>query len=167
MNTSNRSTMTWPEAVGELAAQRTRSETYVGLLKKYGDDEQIARGQLTYADLKADFDAVIAGLLAALSTGQPPESLSSLQTKLTGGASGLVEFGDVIRNLLPKTAGQKGVLDNIAKMIPIETLLNKLSDAVSALYSNHRNDDVQRRKTIQTQLEAARWPTFSEIKAAQ
>jgi hypothetical protein len=42
-----------------------------------------------------------------------------------------------------------------------------LSDGVSALYNNHRTDDVLTRKTIQTQLEAARWPTFSEVKAAQ
>jgi len=74
MKAGNRVTMSWPEAVGQIAGQRTRAETYVGLLKKYGDDAQIARGQLTYADLKADFDAVIAGLIAALSTGQPPES---------------------------------------------------------------------------------------------
>jgi hypothetical protein len=159
--------MSWPEAVGQIAGQRTRAETYVGLLKKYGDDAQIARGQLTYANFKADFDAVIAGLIAALSAGQPPESLSSLQAKLTSGISGLLEFGEMIRNFLPKTGGQKGILDDIAKMIPIEPLLNKLSDGLSALYSNHRNDDALTRKTIQTQLEAARWPAFSEVKAAQ
>jgi hypothetical protein len=167
MNASKRTTMSWPEAVGQIAGQRTRAETYVGLLKKYGDDAQIDRGQLTYANLKADFDAVIAGLIAALSAGQRPESLSSLQAKLTSSTSGLLEFGEMIRNFLPKTAGQKGMLDNIAKMIPIETLLNKLSDALAALYSNHRDDDALTRKTLQTQLEAARWPTFSEIKAAQ
>ena len=86
---------------------------------------------------------------------------------MTSGASGLVEFGEMIRNFLPKSTGQKGVLDDIAKMIPVEALLNKLSDGLSALYSNHRNDDAVTRKTIQTQLEAARWPAFSEVKATQ
>jgi hypothetical protein len=51
--------------------------------------------------------------------------------------------------------------------VPVETLLNKLSDAISAIYGNIRNDDALTRKTIQTQLEAARWPTFAEVKAAQ
>jgi len=59
-------TMSWPEAVGQIAGQRTKAETCVALIKRYGDDAQIARGQLTYADAKADFDAVIAGLITAL-----------------------------------------------------------------------------------------------------
>ena len=42
-----------------------------------------------------------------------------------------------------------------------------LSDGVSALYTNHRSDDALTRRTIQTQLESARWPAFSEVKADQ
>jgi hypothetical protein len=160
-------TMSWPEAVGQIAGQRTKAETCVALMKRYGNDAQIARGQLTYADAKADFDAVIAGLIAALSAGQTPASLPSLQARLTSGVSALLEFGNMVSNLLPDTPGQKGVMDELAKIIPIEPLLKMLSEGVSALYSNHRNDDVLTRRTIQTQLEAARWPTFSEVKAAQ
>jgi hypothetical protein len=160
-------TMSWPEAVGQIAGQRTKAETCVALMKRYGSDAQIARGQLTYADAKADFDAVIAGLIAALSAGQTPASLPSLQAKLTSGVSALLEFYNMVSNLLPDTPGQKGVMDELAKIVPIEPLLKMLSEGVSALYSNHRNDDALTRRTIQTQLEAARWPTFSEVKAAQ
>ena len=160
-------TMSWPEAVGQIAGQRTKAETCVALMKRYGNDAQIARGQLTYADAKADFDAVIAGLIAALSAGQTPASLPSLQAKLTSGVSALLEFCSMVSNLLPDTPGQKSVMDELAKIIPIEPLLKMLSEGVSALYSNHRNDDTLTRRTIQTQLEAARWPTFSEVKAAQ
>jgi hypothetical protein len=160
-------TMSWPEAVGQIAGQRTKAETCVALMKRYGNDAQIARGQLTYADAKADFDAVIAGLIAALSAGQTPASLSSLQAKLTTGVSALLEFSKMVSNLLPDTTGQRGVMEELAKIIPIEPLLKMLSEGVSALYSNHRNDDTLTRRTIQTQLEAARWPAFSEVKAAQ
>jgi len=162
-------TMSWPEAVGQIAGQRAKAEAYVALMKRYGDDAQIARGQLSYADAKADFDAVIAGLITALSAGQTPASLPSLQAKLSSGVSGLLEFCKTVSNLLPKTAGQteKNVMVDIGKMIPIEPLLKMLSEGVSALYSNHRNDDALTRRTIQTQLEAARWPAFSEVKAAQ
>src|SRR5215472_16162262 len=100
-------TMSWPEAVGQIAGQRAKAETCVALMKKYGDDAQIARGQLTYADAKADFDAVIAGLITALSAGQTPASLPSLRAKLNSGVSGLLEFCNMVSYLLPKTPGQK------------------------------------------------------------
>jgi hypothetical protein len=159
-------TISWPEAVAQLAGERAKAETCVALMKKYGGDAQIARGQLTYTNAKADSDAVVAGLITVLSAGQAPVSLSSLQTKLNSGVSGLVEFCGTVSNLLPNTAGQKNVVVDIAK-IAIEPLLKMLSDGVSALYNNHRTDDALTRRTIQTQLEAARWPAFSEVKAAQ
>lgn len=117
---------------------------------------QIARAQITYSNANADSDAVIAGLITALSAGQTPESLSSLQTKLSSGVSDLVEFCGTVSNLLPKTDRQKGIATDIAKMVPVETLLNKLSDAISAVYGNIRNDDALTRKTIQTQLQDGR-----------
>ena len=163
---SQPATISWPEAVAQLTGERAKAETCVALMKKYGDDAQIARGQLTYTTAKADSDALIAGLITALFTGQAPVSLSSLQTKLNSGVSGLVEFCRTVSNLLPNTAGQKDVVTDIAK-VTIGPLLAMLSDGVSALYNNHRTDDALTRRTIQTQLEAARWPTFSEVKAAQ
>jgi hypothetical protein len=163
---SQPATISWPEAVAQLTGERAKAETCVALMKRYGDDAQIARGQLTYTTAKADSDALIAGLITALATGQAPLSLSSLQTKLNSGVSGLVEFCRTVSNLLPNTAGQKDVVTDIAK-VTIGPLLAMLSDGVSALYNNHRADDALTRRTIQTQLEAARWPTFSEVKAAQ
>jgi hypothetical protein len=161
--------ISWPDAVSQIAGERAKAETCVALMKKYGDDAQTARGQITYTSAKADFDAVIAGLITVLSAGQTPASLSSLQAKLSSGASGLVEFCGTVSNLLPKAAGQteKDVMVDIAKMIPFEQLFKMLSEGVSALYTNHRNDDALTRRTIQTQLESARWPAFSEVKAAQ
>jgi hypothetical protein len=85
---------------------------------------------------------------------------------LRSGLSGLLELSDTVSNLLPKTAGQKDLIAEMAKIVPLEPLLNKLSDGVSALYKNYRSDDALTRQTIQTQLEAARWPDFTEVKAA-
>ena len=158
--------ITWPEAVAQLAGERAKAETCVSLLKKYGDDAQLARGQLIYVDAKADADAVIAGLIAALSAGQVPASLPNLQTKLSSGVSGLVEFCGMVAKLVPDTAGQKNIVTDVAK-VAIVPLLKMLSDGVSALYNNHRSDDELTRKTIQTQLEAARWPAFYDVRAAQ
>jgi hypothetical protein len=161
--------ISWPDAVGQIAGERTKAETCVGLMKKYGDDAQKARGQITYTSAKADFDAVIAGLIVALSAGQAPASLSSLQEKLSSGVSGLSQFCATVIKLLPQTAGstEKGVMVDIVKMIPLEQLLKMLSDGVSALYTNYRSDVELTRRTIQTQLESARWPAFSEVKSDQ
>jgi hypothetical protein len=155
-------TSSWPEAVALLAGQRAKAETCVALVKKYGNDAQIARGQLTYISAKADADAAIAGLITALSVAQVPVTLSTLQTKLSSGVSGLDEFCGMVSNLLPNTVGQKNVVTGIAKVA-----VELLSDRVSALYNNYRTDDALTRRTIQTQLEAARWPAFSEVKATQ
>jgi hypothetical protein len=163
---SQPATITWPEAVAQLAGERAKAETCVALMKRYGDEGQIVRSQLTYTSAKADSDAVIAGLITALSAGQAPASLSSLQAKLNSSVSALAEYCRTVSNLLPNTAGQKNVILVIAK-VAIEPLLKMLSDGVSALYNNHRTDDPLTRRTIQTQLEAARWPAFSEVKAAQ
>lgn len=161
--------ISWPDAVSQIAGERAKAETCVALMKKYGDDAQKARSEITYTNAKADFDAVIAGLITVLSAGQTPGGLSSLQARLSSGESGLVEFCGAVSNLLPKAAGQteKGVMVAIAKMIPFEQLLKMLSEGVSALYTNHRSDDALTRRTIQTQLESARWPAFFEVKAAQ
>src|SRR5271166_3718072 len=109
-------TISWPEAVAHLAGERAKAETCVSLMKKYGDDAQIARGQLTYTNAKSDADGVIAGLITVLSVGQAPVSLSSLQTKLNSGVSGLVQFCGTVSNLLPNTAGQKNVVLDIGKV---------------------------------------------------
>jgi hypothetical protein len=159
-------TMTWSEGVAQLTGERTKAETCVALLMKYGEPPQIARGQLTYANAKADADAVIAGLIVALSAGQQPASLSVLQTRVSNSHSGLAEFCGAVADLVPRTGGQKDLIADITKAA-IEPLLRMLSDGVSALYTNHRTDDALTRRTIQTQLEAARWPAFSEVKAAQ
>src|SRR5712671_1153363 len=113
---SQPATISWPEAVAQLTGERAKAETCVALMKRYGDDAQIARGQLTYTTAKADSDALIAGLITALSTGQAPVSLFSLQTKLSSGVSGLVEFCRTVSNLLPNIGGQKGVVTDIAKV---------------------------------------------------
>jgi hypothetical protein len=159
-------TMAWPEAVAQLTSERTKAQTCVELLKKYGDDAQVARLQLTYTNAKADADGVIAGLIVTLSAGQQPPSLSALQAKLSSSVNGLADFCDAVTHLLPKTIGEKSVLTDILKAT-IQQLLTILSDAVAALYNNHRADDALTRRTIQTQLEAARWPIFSEVKAVQ
>jgi hypothetical protein len=80
-------TIRWPEAVAALAAERTRAETCVRLLKRYaaGNAGALSRGELTYADAKADMDAVVRGLIVVLAQGGTPAGLSDLEARLTRG----------------------------------------------------------------------------------
>jgi hypothetical protein len=156
----------WPEAVGRLAGERSKAETCAALFKGYADKQQISQGQLAYGDAKADFDMVIAELITALTEGENPKSLSSLETDLEHGASSLKTFCKTVSGLLPSTSGRKDVLADIAKGA-IQPVIDALSEGVAALYNNYRKDDALTVETIKTQLEAAKWPNFAEVKAAK
>ncbi len=156
----------WPEAVSRLSGERTKAETCVAFLKGYGSRAQISRGQLDYGKAKSEIDSVISGLIVALTEGKKPEKLANLQTKLEHGALRLAEFCGGVNALLPDTAGQKKVIVEIVQAA-IEPLIKALSDGISAIYNNYRQDNALIRKTIQTQLEAAKWPDFVAIKPIQ
>ena len=49
----------------------------------------------------------------------------------------------------------------------IEPVIEALSAGVAALYNDYREDDALTRATIQTQLEAAKWPAFEDVTPAQ
>ncbi len=155
----------WPEAVSRFAAMRSKAETCVGLLKKYGDQAQTANGQLIYVGAKAEVDSLIAGLVVALSQSGAPDDLPNLDARSSRGLMGLADVCDAARALLPSAAGQKSFLPDIAKDA-IQPLIVAVSDGVSALYNNHRKDDALTRLTIKTQLEAAKWPDYAQVKAS-
>jgi hypothetical protein len=96
----------WPESVAALTVERSKAETCVSLLKSYGDQAQMARGKLAYAQTKGQTDAVIAGLVTALADGGEPESLPSLEVRLKQGtaASSPAPFHERTqpRGLLPR-----------------------------------------------------------------
>jgi len=156
----------WPDAVGRLTGERSTAEACVGSLKTYGNSEQIAQGRFVYGTAKADFDAVIAGLMTALAEDGSPEDLPSLEAKLEHGASDLFKLCKSVHDLMPTDSGRKGVIGEIAQAA-IDPLIKALSEGVAALYNNHRNDSRLTRQTIHTQLEAAKWSDFGEVKAAQ
>jgi hypothetical protein len=156
----------WPEAVARLAGERSNAEICVAVLKGHGDTGQVSRGRLVYGAAKADFDAVIAGLVTALAEGSTPESLPTLEAKLERGASGLGAFCKSADELLPATSGQKNVLVEMLKAA-VEPLVKSLSEGVAAIYTNYRSDKAATRLTIQNSLEAAKWPDFDEVKAVQ
>jgi hypothetical protein len=161
--------MTWADAVAQLASVRSKAEASVALLKKFGDDAHIAHGQMIYSDAKGEVDAVIAGLIVAVSAKGKPVSLSSLQESVEHAVTGLAKLRKLAKSQLPNLEGTRGDLNfNVGDILKgaIKELLKPASDAVGALYKDWRADKELTRKTIQTQLEAARWLDFAEVKAA-
>lgn len=148
----------WQEAVARLARERTQAETCARVLKKYGDAGARDRGSLTYGEAKAEYDGVIAGLVVALARKERPASLPDLEARLQRGFDKREAFCKAVQVLMPRADGEKGVIDQI-----VSGVSKPLIEAMVAIYFRARDDDALTRKTIQTQLEAASWPSFASV----
>ena len=149
----------WQEAVARLAQERTLAETCAGLLKTHGDEGAKSRGALTYADAKAEYDAIIAGLDVALARKDSPTSLPDLQARLQRGFDKREAFcTSVVRLLPPSAPGTRGPVADL-----VSGAVGPLVDAVKAIWLRAKDDDALMRKTIETQLEATRWPSFASV----
>ena len=85
-----------------------------------------------------------------------------MRTSLETTGKGLKEVCDeAVKTIAPHT---KGVWEEIAKG-PIEPLIKAISDGVGGLWTRHVEKDKLELETKKSQLEAAKWPKFSDIAA--
>jgi hypothetical protein len=111
---------------------------------------------------EGEMDGVIAGLTIALVDGGNPDSLPTAQASLATAGEGLKEICEAaVKTVAPHT---KGVWEEIAK-IPIEPLITAISSGVGALWTRHVEKDRLELETTKSQLEAAKWPRFGDIRA--
>lgn len=153
--------LSWQDAVARLASERTRAETCAGILKKTKDEAAISRGGLAYGEAKAEIDAVIAGLIVVVAQDGEPAALSDLEGRQRKGVEQRLAFCREVQALLPPKSGERGTVFDV-----LGDVLGALIEAATAIYKDYRDDDRLTRKTIQTQLEAARWPAFAAIGTA-
>jgi hypothetical protein len=154
--------MGWPEVIGLLAKAKTQATTCVEVLKSNGDKAALPSAQLTYGMAEGEIDNVIAGLTTALVQGGDPSSLPTTRTSLETAGKGLKAICDAAtKTIAPNT---KGVWEEIAKGA-VEPLIKAISDGVGALWTRHVEKDKLEIETKKTQLEAAKWPKFSDIAA--
>ena len=151
----------WQEAVARLAYERTKAETCVKELKKYGDKAAISRGEDAYNDAKAEYDAIISGLTVALARKGEPTSLPDLEARIQRGFQAREAFCKSVQALAPSSAGQKSVIADIVKGV-----VGPVIDAIKAIWIRSKDDDDVMRKSIQTQLDAAVWPSFASISSS-
>ena len=152
----------WPEVISLLAKARTQATTCVQVLKSNGDKTAVVTAQLTYGMAEGEMDGVIAGLTTALVQGGDPSSLPTARTSLENAGQGLKQICDAaVKTVTPNT---KGVWEEIARGA-VEPLFKTLSDGIGALWTRHVEKDKLELETKRTQLEAAKWPKFSDIAA--
>jgi hypothetical protein len=111
---------------------------------------------------EGEMDGVIAGLTTTLVQGGDPNSLPTTRTSLETAGKGLKEICDAaVKTVTPNT---KGVWEEIAKGA-VEPLFKTISDGVGALWTRRVEKDTLELATKKSQLEAAKWPKFSDIAA--
>lgn len=150
----------WQEAVARLAHERTRAETCVKFLKRYGDQDQVAGGEFTYDEARAEMDAVIAGLVVALAQDAAPVSLPDLDARLQAGVEGREAFCAEVTPLIPDASGEKNVIVDL-----VAGAIGPLKEAVDELAEWWTEEDRLTKETIRTQLEATTWPAFDTIES--
>jgi hypothetical protein len=152
--------MRWPEAIAALAAERTRAETCVRLLKRHAGNNSavLSRGELAYTDAKAEMDAVIRGLTIVLAERGTPPQLPDLEARLSCGVEAREAFCRQVMTLVPEDPGTRDLL------VPLlGAVLPPLLEAARALYTGQTAQDRLLRQTIQTQLEATTWTPFADL----
>ena len=152
----------WPEVIDLLTKARTQATTCVEVLKSSGDKAALASARLTYGMAEGEMDGVIAGLTTTLVEGGDPDRLPTVRTSLETSKKGLKEICDVaVKTITPNT---KGVWEEVAKGA-VEPLFKSISDGVGALWTRHIEIEKLELETKKSQLEAAKWPRFTDIAA--
>jgi hypothetical protein len=152
----------WPEVIALLAKAKTQATTCFQVLKSNGDKASVARAQLTYGMAEGEMDGIIAGLTIALVQGGDPSSLPTAQASLETAGKGLKEICDAAtKTIAPNT---KDVLGDMVKAA-VEPLIKAISAGVDALWTRHVEKDKLELETKKSQLEAAKWPAFADIRA--
>jgi hypothetical protein len=149
----------WQEPAARLKQERTLAEKCVALLKRHGDADAIERGRLAYADAKAEYDAIVAGLDVALARNDQPASLPDLEARLRRGFDKRQAFCASVERLVPPPPlGEKGPFTDI-----VGGAVGPVVDALKAIWLRRLDDNALMRKTIETQLEDTKWPSFASV----
>ena len=152
----------WQEAVARLAYERTKAETCVKELKKYGDLAAISRGEDAYDRARDEYNPIVQGLIVALAKKDEPASLPDLESRMKRGIDARITFCQGVLSLVPPSAGQRGAVEEAIKGA-VEGAVGPLIDALKAIVLRKQDDDALMRRTIETQLEATSWPAFASI----
>jgi hypothetical protein len=152
--------MTWPEAVEILTREREAGVDCVRIVKRVlpaSDEAALGRTELDYVAARSDFNSLIGRLQAGLANAQETLALTEIEATLRSGSEARDALCERARRLVPAEAGEKGIGEAVAATI------GELADAGAAIFIRLRDDDKERRRSLSSALDNAKWPPFSEI----
>lgn len=152
--------MSWQDAIGALASERTLAESCASLLKRHGADDEAAldQGRIAYDAARAEIDGVIAALSVALAQRDGPDSFTPLQAQLERGVAGREAFCKTALALAPAQDGTRAAIFDL-----LGGAIAPLIDAAKEIYFDSGKRDDLEKETIRIQLEATKWPSFASI----
>jgi hypothetical protein len=157
--------LTFSEAVGALAQERSSAESGGGLLKRYAPED--VESHALYAQAKAAFDGLIEQLLADLAQNRDPQISGAFRERLEIAVTKRLAFSDRANQVLNASVppGAKPAWLAAIAAIPAD-LVKALFEGGIAIWREWRGADAERRKQMATRLESLRWKPFADIPAA-
>jgi hypothetical protein len=155
----------WPEVIARLTQERMQAETCVGMIKSGKNTGAIAAAKATYETTEPTVDGAIAGLVAALVEGGKPDALPSVRDDLEATGKSLKDICDAALATLKSNSHQKGGWQEAIATAAVEATVKPMIDWLSEKWARLMEPDKLEIETKKAQLEAARWPKFTDIAA--
>ena len=146
------------QAVTRLNSERNKIVKCAVKLKTHGDRAQREAGAEAYQNAKAKIDEVFRVLAANLTGGSGSVDAGALEDKIQASIRQRIDFCKKVEQLGPPTR-------QIFQDVYVDTLKPTM-EAVKWLLGRKTADESER-KAINTQLEAAKWPEYSDIRPAR
>ena len=152
--------MSWLDAAERLQQERGIATICARTMKQHlpkNDKPAYNKAELMYELARAEMNAVIARLDAALIIDDEEAGLATLKGRLDSARSLREAFCERALALRPDTSGQKGIEEAVANVV------GKLIDAGLEIWKGIRSKDDIRRENLRTALKDAKWPAFADI----
>lgn len=155
----------WPEVIGRLTQERTQAETCVGMIKSSRNQGAVATAKATYETAKPRVDGAIAGLVTALVEGGKPEAFPTVRDDLETAGKSLKEICDAALAIPKSSSHQKDGWQEAVAQAAVESVGKPITDWLTEKWARLMEPDQLERETKKSELEAAKWPKFSDIPA--
>jgi hypothetical protein len=147
----------WQEAVTRLNGERSKIISCAALLKAHGNPAQQQAGAEAYRKAKAEIDSVFDGLAAVLAGERGAPDAGALEPRLQESIRQRIAFCKTVESLVPSTSGEKQIFQDV-----YADTLKPTMDGIRSLFGR-KEATASERRTIKTQLEAAKWPDYSRV----
>jgi hypothetical protein len=160
----------WPQAVDQLAREKTLAEACASMLKTFADGAPMARvqGERLYARAEADMNGLVRLLIADLASERSPADSPELRQRLAAlprQRQALCRHVDAaVGTALRQQAGRTSAADLLAQ--GSSDSAGSMNDVAVRIRQAYREADPVARSTIVARIEAVRWLPYADVPAA-